>query len=405
MGSEFFDQLHTFSLRYFKNLNVQETVTPWGPDEYDGGSPAGAVLHYTADGDLDRVVRWFMCRKYGAQAAANVIVADRRYARAQSMLEGLPLVAALPVTIIQCAMPQDPTWHARWASSLTYGIELLNSGELRSNEEGQPCTHWRRDHDPDEPEWTMPWQHETKEPVLGWGRKWEPYTKDQVQAVVTLLGHLREMYPKIRPGWVLGHEGIQNNKRDPGPLLPMSWIRTSMMGGDTHLDDAPCVVATNARDDVVLSLMNALGDKRDSYGIAWHFFQRKVVEALTEHKLGFGVVGKTALKLLGYHVPHYLDIHMHDDDRLVFWLFQKAMNLKPDSIPGPRTRKALLERLHDRGVLVISKRMRVHVRSPRGTVHVQMGPRTLCGLTPTEDWSTTTTRINRCTTCEKMVIT
>jgi hypothetical protein len=177
-----------------------------------------------------------------------------------------------------------------------------------------------------------------------------------------------------------------------------------MMGGDEMLVDEPHVVARIAQDEAVTRLKRLFlpVGKKESPGFAWDFFQKKIVEALTDDKYGFGVVGKTALRLLGYHIPNYLDAGRHDDDSSALWLFQKAMGLKPDSIPGPRTRKALLERLHDRGALMVPKQTRAYVRSPRGTVHAQVGSRTLCGLSPTEDWLTTTARINRCTTCERM---
>ena len=359
MGMAFFEQLEIFSLRYFQTLHIAEEATPWGPSAYDRGKPKGAVIHYTADEDIDRVVKWFMRAKYQSKASANVIISDRKYPRAADLTQGLPLIEALPVTVLQCAQPKDPTWHARAASPMTYGVELLNVGELRRNADGEMNSHWRRNHDPDEPEWTMPWANLTKEHVQACGRYWEPYTIDQLQTLVVVLRKLREVYPELDPSWVLGHECVQENKRDPGPLFPMDWVRRQVFR-DGDCEDiympgaAVSVMALAERNDVVRRFAYSVGaEKEDSLpnsGVSWAALHL-AIQALGNSDRPFGAEGKTALRLLGYHVPHHTESAMWDSDRKALWLFQWMSGLKPDQIPGPKTREALLRRLSDRGLL------------------------------------------------------
>jgi len=369
MSREFFLQLQTFSERYFDSLKIEEKVTPWGPDDYAPGGPKGVVMHYTADEDFDRVVKFFMRERYQAKAAANVVIADRKYPRCEPMLEGLDLLEKLPVTIIQCSPPNDPTWHATWASDDTYGIELLNVGELRRDDAGKLCSHWRRDHDPDEKPWTMPWANPTKSAVQAWGRWWEPYTGDQVEGLVILLRELLTIFPDLDPSWVVGHECVQSvhtigakgrDKRDPGPALPIHQIRAAMFGDAWNIRE-PTSAAGWACDQIVREYAAALVPmERDetgtfvpselpSPGVAWARFHSSVQQLVNGKP--FGIVGKTALKLLGYHVPTHISADMHDTDRIALWIFQKSQGLKPDQVPGPKTRKVILDRLYDRGIL------------------------------------------------------
>jgi hypothetical protein len=126
------------------------------------------------------------------------------------------------------------------------------------------------------------------------------------------------------------------------------------------------VSASYARDQIVREFAAALvgpAEKTNAEGeivivppdlpsteVAWSRFE-SAVRALGNGGEKFGRAGKTALKLLGYHVPTHTHEEMHDTDRTAIWLFQRAMGLKADQIPGPKMRQALIERLSDRGVL------------------------------------------------------
>lgn len=365
---EFFAQLDVFSQRYFRSLGIEERSTPWGPDEYSGGYPRGSIIHYTADDDLERVVKWFMKKRYQAKAAANVVIADRKYHSLNTMLEGLPLLSNLPVTVVQCRLPHKPTWHATWASREAYGIELLNVGELRIGESGF-VSHWRRDHNPDEPEWTMPWNHPTKEATKGWYRYWEPYTIEQIQTIVMLLRHLRSMYSELEPSWVVGHECVQSvqtlgahtDKRDPGPLMPIRHIRKcvfengSIAGSEGWVEGyESCPTFCDDERDIAVRVWAAVEAEMVELppsDVSWLRFRTKMQALVSDPTTSFGYVGKLALTLLGYHIPKIAS-DMSDEDKVAIRLFQKMSGLVVDAIPGPATRAALNARLYDRGILI-----------------------------------------------------
>ena len=372
---EFFIQLDTFSKRYFHSVGIDETLTPWGPREYRGGYPRGSIIHYTADDDIERVVKWFMREKYGSKASANCVVADRKYPSLAKFCEDLPLVEALPVTVVQCQFPNRPTYHATWVNQETYGIEALNAGEIRY----EPTTdeylsHWRRNHDPSEPEWSEPWHHQTKSPATGWYRHWEPYTVDQIQTIIMILRHLRVMYSELEPSWVLGHEcvqsaqtpGVHTDKRDPGPLMPMPEIRECVFGGLSMSRDTDWVRSYEALPDYCdrqrtklvqrwaageAQMMSVDDADLPSAEISWLRFQTKVLGLVDAPETPFGPVGKIALALMGYHTTGY-GPDMGEEDRAAVKIFQRMMGIRGDAVPGPTTRKAVVDRLYDRGILM-----------------------------------------------------
>ncbi len=376
---DFFDQLQVFSERYLRTIKISEDLSPWGYDDWKDDAPIGAILHYTADNDFDRVLRWFMRAKYNARASANVVVADRRYPSVDELMEGLPLIKELPVTVVQCRPPDMPSWHASWTNHTLYGVELLNVGELRPGHiEGEWLSHWRRDHDPNEPEWSMPWSHPLKTPQPGWYRHWEPYSVEQIKACVMILRELRDLYQSaLHPSWILGHEAVQGihtigaknrDKRDPGPLLPVHGIRRAVFGVHDPITENPLGRLDEFVDQWVLFELQAGWEKRKdvwvkettekfeepepispSTEVAWTRFD-SAVRAMGAGSGTWGTVGKTAMRLLGYHIQ-FLHLDMYDEDRTAVHVFQKMMGLKADAIPGPRTRKALVERLEDRGIL------------------------------------------------------
>ncbi len=389
--NDFFEQLQVFSERFFDTLNIEERESPWGPDEYRGGSPRGAIIHYTADDDLDRVVRWFMREKYQSMVSSNVIIADRIFGSTEGLMEGLPLVKELPVTVVQCQRPELPTYHATWCNELCYGIEMLNVGELRESGTGL-VSHWPRDRS--SPKWTLPWNNPLKKANEGWQRLWEPYTAEQSITCVAVLRYLRELYPALDPSWVVGHENVQgldtigankHDKRDPGPILPLRLIReTAFYNGEwlgmdwgwaqAFQNDPDFCAKDRSRSVQIWAAYKKLQttleaedgmdeDDREasqklrrqpqelpSAAVSWARFESAFRAMTSDAHAGFGAVGKTALSLLGYYIPVIHD-DMSDEDRAALYLLQKLMGLKTDSIPGPRTRKALQARMIDRGIL------------------------------------------------------
>lgn len=358
---EFWNQLAEFSKRYIAALGNMNEVSPWGQEKFDGGRPKGAVIHYTADDDMDRVIAWFNREKYQARVSAHLVVGDRRHGSADKLLQGLPLVEALPVTVVQCRPPRKAAVHATWTNSFLYGIENVNAGELRQKDKGYVT--WQPRDGSAEP-WTRVWAGSTyKTPVMLSGRFWDPLTDAQIKANIMLLRYLNELYDgQLQPAWIIGHEQVQgtltkgaggHDKRDPGPSYPMNEVRDAVFGKDYDavLSDS---YARGRRNEYVLDLCDALAlqsiDPRPGIKVAWERFE-SAIRALPG-KPEFGVVGKCALRILGFHVSDPRSQTLDEHDKLSIWIFQKMMGLGTDGAPGPQTKQALVRRLEDRGYLV-----------------------------------------------------
>lgn len=359
----FFSQLATFSQRYIQ-MEIPRALhqSPWCYQGFEVNQPKGAVIHYTADEDLHRVLRWFLVPDYHAEVSAHAVVADRRLGLHDELAVDLPLVQELPATVIQTVPPDHVAWHARWMNRQTYGIENVNAGPLRVSartDDGKPtgfCT-WRS-RDRKSQEWTMPWQVPYKTPERIFGQWWAPYTVEQVEANVLLLRYLKQFVPSLSKPWILGHEGVQERKRDPGPMFPLNGVRAAVWDDwkpvgrydwfRTFEHDPKS--GETLRDALVIEHARVLAGATEnpSPGVAWSRF-KSAVEALPG-KPGFGVTGKVGLQILGYYVAD-LDESLDTDELMSVWLFQKMMGLVTDMKPGPITKKALVDRLDYLGFL------------------------------------------------------
>ena len=362
---EFFEQLDEFSRRYVAaELNLPTATSPWGEGQYDTGpSPKGAILHFTADEDLLRVLRWFLIEKFQARASAHAVIADRRLASQDELAHDLPLVQELPATIIQVRHPHTQAWHATWANGTCYGIENVNAGMLKcsarpSEQSAGSFTSWRP-RDRSSPEWTMPWSVPYKEAVELFDRWWAPYTPEQIEANVILLRYVQQLYGSLRRPWIVGHESAQANKRDPGPAFPIHGIRDAVFDGWSPVErydwfrlfKADSKFGQTEMDWYAVDYARKAGSENPNPHpvAAWVRFG-SALRALPE-KDEFGLTGKTALRMLGYHVNDVSSDSLDTDEAMSVWIFQKMMSLKTDSKPGPVTKRALIERLEDRGFL------------------------------------------------------
>lgn len=376
---EFFRQLAEFSERYLAtNIKKADPVSPWGDDTID---IHGAVVHYTADEELDRVLRWFNDPLLKARASSHVVVADRQLGSQIILTEGLPLVAELPATVIQCRPPTKEAWHATWANSTYFGVECVSAGELRS-QDAKAFYSWRPK-DKDSADWTTLWHSAYKAPVRAWQRYWDPFTPAQVAAVVMVLRYLRDL-PGVelsRPK-VVGHEHVQGvntrrsngekmntDKRDPGPTCPMQGIRSAVFDGWRPLEQSNWFNAMRNDPEAVLldrdlmvrrvvAAVSGMAEMPPS-DVAWERF-RSAIHTLPVKDDPFGAWGRLALWLLGYYVPvleksgemlPHLSESLDSDEVQSVWLFQRMSGLETDGKPGVNTRWALLERLKDRGIL------------------------------------------------------
>lgn len=360
---QFFYELSKFTDR-FARLEFGETLKI----SHGGGVRSepfrGVTLHFTADRDVLRVLRWF--RHPESKVSAHLVVCDRRLGCHDELAEGLPIVQALPVTVIQCRDPGQSAWHARWVNDETYGIELVSAGPLHENKEGVLCS-WRP-RDQTSGLWTEPWVCGYKEPVRLYGQTWEPYTAPQVETTITAMRYLRDFGPRFavleRP-WIVGHDLVQSNKLDPGPMFPIHGVRQAVFDGWAPVHSRiwwPRFVADPLdgqgwRDLAVIRVVRehaaASETSRDPSGEvawsrAWAAWSRLQDQQATVQAHWI----KLALYVLGYAVSGYDDedfsaAELSRDTESVR-LFQRMAALTVDGIVGPWTRGALAERLWER---------------------------------------------------------
>lgn len=360
---DFFEQLDEFSRRYVKNeLKLSSNLSPWGNLEYSAGEPKGAILHYTADEDIHRVLRWFLDEDLRARVSAHAVIADRRLGSHGALSKDLPLIYELPATIVQTRQYHMTAWHATWANSACYGIENVNAGPLHMLAAPAGSTPavfatWRP-RGKDGPLWTDVWKVPYKEAVRLRHKWWAPYTLNQIEANVVLLRYLQQLYQTLRKPWILGHEHVQSGKMDPGPAFPIDGVRQAvcdewapLAGYDWfNLYDVDRLWGQTEVDGVVLEYARLTGDpgRNPSIFSAWTRF-RVAVRALPVVE-GFGLAGKVALRLLGYHVTDWGD-RLDPDELASVSIFQRSAGIKVDGQPGSETKKALVSRLEARGLL------------------------------------------------------
>lgn len=377
---EFFRQLALFSERYIaQNVKKALPVSPWGDSKM--GALKGAVVHYTADEDLNRVIRWFNDPELNAKASSHVVIADRALGSQAMLTQDLPLVAALPATVIQCRPPTTEAWHGTWTNDTYYGVECVSAGELKTAD-GKTFNTWRPKAK-DAPEWTAEWHSAYKTPMQAWGKWWDPFTAEQVAAVIAVLRYVRDLPgAELRRPQVIGHEHVQavntlrangkkmaTDKRDPGPTCPIHGIRDAVFDDWRPLEqltwwnlmrqDVASVL--HARTEIVQRVVAAVSEMAEMppADVAWERF-KSAVHTLPVKDSAFGAWGKLALWLLGYYIPSIekggamrdnLESHLDSDEVQSVWLFQRMAGITTDGRPGVETRWALLERLKDRGIL------------------------------------------------------
>lgn len=344
--SELFGQLAEFSARVFDSWGLPSRCEWEGPWEHAG--PRGILAHYTRGQQLRSAAKWAMDPKFEAKASAHVLVAAQKIEAFAPLERGLPLVKALPVTVLQCVPPTRAAWHATWCNGLCYGIENINAGLL------QP-------HVRDGYRYGAQGQHvyqQWREPVRLLGRWWEPYTRGQVEANIILAREVLALYPdSIRRPWVLGHEQVQGpdtpgssrrDKRDPGPAYPLPALIEGVAEASTPLEDLLGLAhwATDTRyaesvaDGVVLDYWPGPPVS------AWLAFEG-ALKGWPEAENGRSMnVLEAGLRLLGYDVEADLAQSV--------WIFSRMMGLNGDS-KGISTefKQALIKRLKDRNFLAL----------------------------------------------------
>jgi N-acetylmuramoyl-L-alanine amidase len=177
------------------------------PNQSKGNSRKYLLIHYTAGTTLEGVVSWFM--NPAARASAHLVVA-----RDGSVVQMVPL--------------SRRAWHAgtsewRGVGDLnrhSIGIEIVNAGQLRQTARG--WVNWAEHRIPDD-EVTIA-THKNEVAQSGW----HEYTAAQIDTVLELGVALHQAF-----GFedVLGHDDVSPGRKiDPGPLFPMSSIRSRLFG-------------------------------------------------------------------------------------------------------------------------------------------------------------------------------
>lgn len=354
-SQQFFDQLAEFSRRILTAHHLPGAGSPWGTSR-QGAYPKGAILHYTADSDMLRVLRWFCDPIQQAQASAHVVIGDRKYDWAMGFDEGLPLVEALPSTVVQCRAPEQIAWHATWTNAVTYGIECINAGEVRKSGDHW---YWWPPKDNFSLPWTSVWKSD-KEPVAMFGRFWEPYTQEQIESVVHVLRAVDVRFGhSLHKAWVTGHENVQgvstpggrsHDKRDPGPILPTVEIRRVLFDDATKIDPnaGEPTFAQDLRTEAARLALMTIGEEPDEDALPTLLARTQGILATSQPRC----IAKAALYMLGYHIDNIVVPICTQDETASVWLFQKLMGITPDGQLGPQTYGALASRIADRLVKV-----------------------------------------------------
>lgn len=360
----FFDQLSEFSRRVFQRLNLVEKESPWGGAPFPDGVPRGVIIHSTVSQTIVGSVLWFMHSLQKSKVSAHILI-DRTWPTGdwKQLAQDLPLIHALPVMVVQCMPYTRQAWHATWANSSCYGIELVNLGELRATGDGtfrSSIDKWRHVCPPT----ILP-------PVRYGDRYWAAYPRGQVETACRVLWHLAQAIAprKLHSALILGHDNVQGaftpgamgrNKTDPGPHFPLPFVRAAHQGNTAEylewLDRYAVDVSfmEHARDNIVLSWARHAGvalssDAQAACVEAWRAYSQRWDAAYLAGQTAFGMVGKVGLWLLGYALDSLSEEEYPLDVESVR-VFQTLMGLQVDGVPGAKTRAALQSRLIDRGV-------------------------------------------------------
>lgn len=343
----FFDQLTEFSRRVFKKMGLPEDGSPWGMATL--GRPKGGILHYTADDDMQRVLRWFCLPGMSAKASAHVVIGDRKYDWAEGLDTDLDLVHALPVTVVQCRPVTATAWHATWTNPTAYSIENINMGEVRRNRSNQ-YVWWASD-------WTAVW-HTDKTPQAMYGRIWEPYTLGQALANVAVMIAVNAYHDgSLLRGWLVGHDCVQgihtpgalnHDKRDLGPTFPIHEVRQAIFG-DKPLEAVSQTFlhpeyGTVWRTQLAQDALAVLG--RNAGADPWLTYAQTVRTLSTSPAPR--TLAKSILKALGYYIGDTTTAEMNPDEVTGIYLFQRMAGLTADGQLGPNTYQALSARFADR---------------------------------------------------------
>lgn len=211
--------------------------------DWDAGYPTGWGTHFTASNaavsssrPLGRIPTLFQrfARNSGSPGV-HFIAWDTLVPQFADLREKYPVYEYLPCDI-WCWGLDKAFYHGNALNGFAAGIELRNIGRLIDLGNGK--FGWGDKNDPT--------PYVGRQPVrmrnLGW---YEPFTKEQVQAVIILSRWLKTMYP-VEPMKFLGHLHVTSNRTDPYPHFPVQLTREAVFFDDaTDVNDIDWLLAYN----------------------------------------------------------------------------------------------------------------------------------------------------------------
>lgn len=164
---------------------------------WENGQPTGVVDHYTAGVSVRGPLLWFSSRERAEgipSSSAHVVISP----------DGEAIFLVNPLARV--------AWHARGANHTAIGIEHVNAGLLRENDNGELFYQVNRPYV----------VRKEQPPIEMYGDSWEPYMRAQALANVLLKRMFLLAQPSLRPERFVDHQMIEpERKHDCGPLWPL----------------------------------------------------------------------------------------------------------------------------------------------------------------------------------------
>jgi N-acetyl-anhydromuramyl-L-alanine amidase AmpD len=334
---ELFAQLQTFSDRVLAHLFLPRNGSPHGQPTFKQ-KPHGVILHYTADPSLENVCRWFCSATSGS--SAHFVVAKQKIEAFKVFEAGL-LVATLPSTIMMLRPLDAEAYHATWANAWAYGIEIVNSGEVRLVDAARNSYVW----------WPADWTKPYTQPGEPWridGRFFEAYPYPQLLCVAVLTRALMQHMQSSKLWSVLGHECVQgvdtigahgHDKRDPSQALPVHLIRQCISDPEAAI---PALYGYN-------SLWSLRQYRQSLFAQALGAPLQADLSAMPPSDIMRSInIQKLLLAYLGYHAEGLGTDSCPDSHTESVKVFQTMMGIAPDARVGLTTAMAFKRRIADR---------------------------------------------------------
>lgn len=221
-----FEELIDYTQAVAKRLNIlwdAKGKRNW--KEWDAGYPTGWCTHFTAsnmavskDRPLGRIPTLFQrfARNSGTPGI-HFIAWDSFVPQFEDLRKNYTVFNYLPCDV-WCWGLDKAFYHGNALNGFCTGLELRNLGRLIDMGGGK--FGWGDKNNPT--------PYVGRDPIkmrnMGW---YEPFTQEQVTAVIMLCRWLKNIYP-IEPMKYLGHLHVTSNRTDPFPHFPLQMTREAV---------------------------------------------------------------------------------------------------------------------------------------------------------------------------------